>query len=72
MYCLIAFSLFSSTKSVKPFLIAALPYSINFVVWTFFFISIARSVYKYNDKRASIKYEINTMYNSLLCEIKDY
>tara|TARA_B110000208_G_C11561123_1_gene355405 strand:- start:90 stop:464 length:375 start_codon:yes stop_codon:yes gene_type:complete len=36
------------------------------------FISIARSVYKYNDKRASIKYEINTMYNSLLCEIKDY
>jgi hypothetical protein len=36
------------------------------------FISIARSVYKNNDKRASIKYEINITYNSLLCEIKDY
>jgi hypothetical protein len=36
------------------------------------FISIARSVYKNNDKRASIKYRINTKYNSLLCEIKDY
>lgn len=36
------------------------------------FISIARSVYKNNDKRASIKYNINTTYNSLLCEIKDY
>lgn len=36
------------------------------------FISIARSVYKNNDKRAAIKYNINTTYNSLLCEIKDY
>jgi hypothetical protein len=36
------------------------------------FISIARSVYKNNDKRALIKYEINTTYNSLFCEIKDY
>ena len=36
------------------------------------FISIARSVYKNNDIRASIKYKINTTYNSLLCEIKDY
>ena len=36
------------------------------------FISIARSVYKNNDIRASIKYKINTTYNSLLCEIKEY
>ena len=36
------------------------------------FISIARSIYKNNDIRASIKYKINTTYNSLLCEIKDY
>lgn len=36
------------------------------------FISIARSVYKNNDKRAAIKYEINTTYNSPLIEIKDY
>ena len=36
------------------------------------FISIARSVYKTNDKRSEIKYKINTMYNSLLCEVKEY
>lgn len=36
------------------------------------FISIARSVYKNNDIRASIKHQINTKYNSILCEVKDY
>ena len=36
------------------------------------FISIARSVYKNNDIRASIKHKINATYNSLLREIKDY
>jgi hypothetical protein len=36
------------------------------------FISIARSVYKNNDKRAFIKHNINKIYNSLLCEVKDY
>jgi len=36
------------------------------------FISIARCVYKNNDIRASIKRQINTKYNSLLYEVKDY
>ena len=36
------------------------------------FISIARSVYKNNDIRASIKLEINKKYNSFICEVKDY
>lgn len=36
------------------------------------FIQIARSVYKENDKRASIKKEINQKYNSDLVEEKSY
>ena len=36
------------------------------------FIEIARSVYRENDIRASIKYEINSMYNSELVEEKSY
>ena len=36
------------------------------------FIQIARSVYKENDKRASIKKEINQKYNSELVEEKSY
>ena len=36
------------------------------------FIQLARSVYKENDKRASIKKEINQMYNSELVEEKSY
>ena len=36
------------------------------------FIDIARSVYKENDKRASIKKEINYKYNSELIEEKSY
>ena len=36
------------------------------------FIQLARSVYKENDKRASIKKEINQKYNSELIEEKSY
>ena len=36
------------------------------------FIQLARSVYKENDKRASIKKEINQKYNSELFEEKSY
>ncbi len=36
------------------------------------FIQLARSVYKENDKRASIKKEINQKYNSDLLEEKSY
>ena len=36
------------------------------------FIELARSVYKENDKRASIKKEINKKYNSELVEEKSY
>ena len=36
------------------------------------FIQLARSVYKENDKRASIKKEINQIYNSELVEEKSY
>ena len=36
------------------------------------FIQLARSVYKENDKRASIKKEINKKYNSELVEEKSY
>ena len=36
------------------------------------FIQLARSVYKENDKRASIKKEINNKYNSELIEEKHY
>ena len=36
------------------------------------FIKLARSVYKENDLRASIKHEINNMYNSGLVEEKLY
>ena len=36
------------------------------------FIQLARSVYKENDKRASIKKEINQKYNSDLVEEKSY
>ena len=36
------------------------------------FIQLARSVYKENDKRASIKKEINQKYNSELVEEKTY
>tara|TARA_Y100001968_G_scaffold198534_1_gene182120 strand:+ start:228 stop:635 length:408 start_codon:yes stop_codon:yes gene_type:complete len=36
------------------------------------FIHLARSVYKKNDKRASIKKEINQKYNSELVEEKSY
>lgn len=36
------------------------------------FISIARSIYKNNDKRATIKYEINIKYKSTICEVKHY
>tara|TARA_B100000700_G_C14644777_1_gene669149 strand:+ start:121 stop:525 length:405 start_codon:yes stop_codon:yes gene_type:complete len=36
------------------------------------FIELARSVYKENDRRASIKKEINYMYNSELIEEKSY
>ena len=36
------------------------------------FISIARSVYKNNDKRAEIKLKINTLYNSSLIEMKHF
>tara|TARA_Y100001968_G_C18776878_1_gene444810 strand:+ start:113 stop:511 length:399 start_codon:yes stop_codon:yes gene_type:complete len=36
------------------------------------FIQLARSVYKENDKRASIKKEINYKYNSTLIEEKSY
>ena len=36
------------------------------------FIELARSVYKENDKRASIKKEINQKYNSELIEEKSY
>ena len=36
------------------------------------FIKLARSVYKENDKRASIKKEINQTYNSDLVEEKSY
>ena len=36
------------------------------------FIQLARSVYKENDKRASLKKEINQMYNSELVEEKSY
>ena len=36
------------------------------------FIELARSVYKENDRRASIKKEINQIYNSELIEEKSY
>ena len=36
------------------------------------FISLARSVYKQNDRRAAIKKEINTAYGSALVEEKSY
>ena len=36
------------------------------------FVELARSVYKENDKRASIKKEINQKYNSELIEEKSY
>ena len=36
------------------------------------FIQLARSIYKENDKRASIKKEINQKYNSELIEEKSY
>ena len=36
------------------------------------FIQLARSVYKENDKRASIKKEINQKYNSEIIEEKSY
>lgn len=36
------------------------------------FISLARSVYKLNDTRASIKKEINLKYNSVFIEEKSY
>ena len=36
------------------------------------FVELARSVYKENDKRASLKKEINQQYNSALVEEKSY
>ncbi len=36
------------------------------------FIELARSVYYTNDKRASIKNKINTIFNSNIFEVKDY
>lgn len=36
------------------------------------FILLARSVYTTNDKRAEIKYKINTLYGSSIFEVKDY
>lgn len=36
------------------------------------FIRLARSVYQLNDRRATIKYEINTIYGSSLVEEKSY
>ncbi len=36
------------------------------------FVELARSVYKENDKRASLKKEINQKYNSELIEEKSY
>jgi uncharacterized coiled-coil DUF342 family protein len=36
------------------------------------FIELARSVYKKNDERSSIKNEINTVFNSELIDIKSY
>lgn len=36
------------------------------------FIELARSVYKNNDIRASIKKEINIMFHSVVCEEKSY
>ncbi len=36
------------------------------------FIKLARSVYKFNDKRAKIKLKINIEFNSSLVEIKSY
>ena len=36
------------------------------------FVELARSVYKENDKRASLKKEINQQYNSELVEEKSY
>lgn len=36
------------------------------------FIELARSVYKKNDERSSIKNEINTVFNSELMDIKSY
>lgn len=36
------------------------------------FISLARSVYQNNDKRAKIKYDINVLTNSNIREIKQY
>ena len=36
------------------------------------FVDLARSVYKYNDERARIKKEINTLTNSTIVEEKSY
>lgn len=36
------------------------------------FISLARNVYKYNDNRARIKYTINQLTQSPICEEKSY
>lgn len=36
------------------------------------FVNLSRSVYKYNDKRAKIKKEINIKYNSNIIEEKSY
>ena len=36
------------------------------------FIELARSVYKNNDQRSRIKYNINQTYKSFIIEIKDY
>jgi predicted RNA-binding protein with EMAP domain len=36
------------------------------------FIELARSVYFTNDKRANVKTQINTLFNSILYEIKEY
>ena len=36
------------------------------------FINLARLVYKYNDIRGKLKYDINTTYNSYIKEVKSY
>ena len=36
------------------------------------FIKLARSVYKFNDKRANIKLKINKKFKSTIIEVKSY
>jgi hypothetical protein len=36
------------------------------------FITLARAVYYTNDERAEIKRDINTLYNSMIYEVKEY